>query len=402
MPRSETSIGGMSYFNIEVLLQGMPKKDFAKLSLALHKKNHGKIGTLARISVKTRDDLSVAYTPGVGAVSSLLGKNPALAREYSIKKNTVAVISDGSAVLGLGNIGPEGALPVMEGKALLFKSLANVDAWPIVLATQDTEEIIKTIKHIAPGFGGINLEDISAPRCFEIESRLKRELDIPVMHDDQWGTATVVLAAIINALKLRTLNAAEARVVINGAGASATAVAYLMMEYGISNIVLCDTKGIVSRNRTDLGPDKRKLAEASNPEQKSGDLAYAMKDAHIFIGLSKAGVLNSALIKTMHPRPIVIAMANPVPEIMPDEAKKAGAFIVATGRSDFPNQVNNVLVFPGVFRGALDHAVSDITHSMLINAAKAIAKAAGKISTENILPSPLDKKVHMLVAKVIK
>ncbi len=380
----------------------MPKKDFAKLSLALHKKFHGKIGTLARVPVKTRDDLSMVYTPGVGAVSSLVGKDPKLAREYSIKRNTVAVVSDGSAVLGLGNIGPEGALPVMEGKALLFKSFANVDAWPIVLATQDTEEIIRTIKAIAPGFGGINLEDISAPRCFEIEARLKKELDIPVMHDDQHGTSTVVLAALINALKLRTLKSNEARVVINGAGAAGTAVAYLMMRYGVTNIVLCDTKGIVSRDRIDLGPDKKKLAEATNPEQRSGDLHKALKGADIFIGLSKAGALSEQLIHSMRSKPIIFAMANPVPEIMPDEAKKAGAFIVATGRSDFPNQVNNTLVFPGVFRGALDHGVREITQDMLIKAAYAIAKAAGKISVDHILPSPLDKKVHALVAQAIK
>lgn len=380
----------------------MKKKDFAKLSLELHKKNHGKIGTLARVSVKTRDDLSIAYTPGVGAVSTLLGKNPELAREYSIKRNTVAVVSDGSAVLGLGNIGPEGALPVMEGKALLFKALANVDAWPIVLATQDTEDIIRTIKHIAPGFGGINLEDISAPRCFEIEMRLRKELDIPVMHDDQRGTATVVLAALINALKVRTLKPSEARVVINGAGASGTAVAYLLMRYGITHVTLCDSKAIVSKDRTDLGPDKQKLAAATNPENRSGGLIDAVAGAHVFIGLSKAGQLKPDMIKRMSARPIIFAMANPVPEIMPDEAKKAGAFIVATGRSDYPNQVNNVLVFPGVFRGALDNHVREITDEMLLRASAAIAKAAGKISITNILPSPLDKKVHALVAKAIQ
>lgn len=380
----------------------MPKKDFAKLSLALHKKFHGKIGTLARVSVKTRDDLSMAYTPGVGAVSSLLGKNPELAREYSIKRNTVAVVSDGSAVLGLGNIGPLGALPVMEGKALLFKSFANVDAWPIVLATQDTEEIITVIKAIAPGFGGINLEDISAPRCFEIEARLKKELDIPVMHDDQHGTSTVALAALINALKLRKLNINEARVVISGAGAAGTAVAYMLMECGVTNVVLCDTKGIVSQDRADLGPDKKKLALATNPEQRSGSLKDAMKGADVLIGLSVAGIVTQDMVRGMRAKPIIIVMANPVPEIMPDEAKAAGAFIVATGRSDFPNQVNNTLVFPGVFRGALDHGVREITQAMLIHAAHAIAKAAGTISVDHILPSPLDKKVHAAVAKAIR
>ena len=378
------------------------KKDFGKLSLALHKKYHGKIELLGKVAVKSRDDLSVTYTPGVGAVSSFLALHKDKLRDYSIKRNTIAVISDGSAVLGLGNIGPEGALPVMEGKALLFKSFADVDAFPIVLDTQDTEEIIRTVRNIAPVFGGINLEDISAPRCFEIERRLKTELSIPVMHDDQHGTAMVVLAGLINAAKVVKKNLASAHIVISGAGAAGTAVAELIHLYGVQDIVMLDSVGIISGNRTDLNDEKKKLLAFTNKTNKSGDLAFALEGADIFIGLSKAGLLSADHIKMMSPKPIVFAMANPVPEVMPDVALKAGAAVIATGRSDFPNQLNNVLGFPGIFRGALDHNVRDITNAMLIKAAKRLAELVKKPTATNIIPSPFDKRVAKAVAASIR
>lgn len=380
----------------------MKNKNYGVLSLVLHKKMHGKIGTLAKIPVKTRDDLSVAYTPGVGAVSSFLAQNKSKLRDYSIKRNTIAVVSDGSAVLGLGNIGPEGALPVMEGKALLFKSFGDVDAFPIVLATQDTEAIIATVKNIAPVFGGINLEDIAAPRCFEIERRLKAQLDIPVMHDDQHGTAMVVLAGLMNAAKVAKKKLATASVVVNGAGAAGTAVADLLYKHGVGDIVMLDSVGIISRERTDLNEEKKKLLSWTNKEGREGDLADALAGADIFLGLSKAGVLTSEHIKLMAKNPVVFAMANPVPEIMPEIATKAGACVVATGRSDYPNQINNVLGFPGIFRGALDHGVRDITDAMLIKAAKKLAALVAKPTAENIIPSPFDKRVVKAVASAIR
>ncbi len=377
------------------------KIDLGKRSLALHKKLRGKIGTVAKMQLKTKYDLAVAYTPGMAAVSTYLEHNKDKIREYTMKGNCVAVISDGSAVLGLGNIGPEGALPVMEGKALLFKNFANVDAFPIVLATQDTEEIIKTVKNIATVFGGINLEDISAPRCFEIEKRLKAELDIPVMHDDQHGTALVVLAGLINACKVVKKKLSECRIVVSGAGAAGTAVAELIHKHGAGNIIMLDSVGIISDSRTDLNSSKKELLKFSNKENLSGGLTEAIKGADIFIGLSKPGLLTAEHIKSMSKKAIVFAMANPVPEIMPDLALKAGAVVVATGRSDFPNQLNNVLGFPGIFRGALDHHVRDITDEMLIRAAIKLAAVVKKPTAVNIIPSPFDKNVVKAVSSSI-
>lgn len=379
--------------------------DYKKLSLQKHLKNQGKIEIKSKFGkIKSKNDLSIAYTPGVAAVSSFLAEHPEEAKRYSIKGNTIAVVSDGSAVLGLGNIGPLGALPVMEGKALLFKEFGGVDAYPIVLATQDTEEIIKIVKAISPTFGGINLEDISAPRCFEIEERLKRELDIPVMHDDQHGTAIVVLAALINSLKLVKKNKKNIKVVISGAGAAGTATAKLLHLYGIVKIIMTDSKGIISKGRDDLNAEKMELLKLTNKENLSGSLTDAMRNADVFIGVSAPGIVTNEMVKSMNKKAIVFAMANPIPEIMPEQAKKAGAFIVGTGRSDYPNQINNVLAFPGIFRGALDHNVRKITDNMKIKAAKAIADfIRGKdLSRENIMPSTLDRKVAKAVAEVIR
>lgn len=376
--------------------------DTNQASLDLHKKHRGKLEVKSKVKIETKEDLSLAYTPGVGQVSIEIGKDKSLSREYTLKRNTVAIVSDGSAILGLGNLGPEAAIPVMEGKAVLFKEFANVDAFPICLDTQDTEEIIKAVKYIAPVFGGINLEDISAPRCFEIENRLKTELNIPVMHDDQHGTATVVLAALINALKLSELSPNNAKVVINGSGAAGTAVTKLLLKYGFIDIVMVDSKGIISKTREDLNPEKLELAEITNPRRVSGDLQIALNSSNIFIGVSKGNILNADLIKTMAEKPIIFALGNPVPEIMPDIAKEAGAFIVATGRSDFPNQINNVLAFPGIFRGALDNQVPQITDEMLIEAAKNIANCVTELTTENLIPSVFNKQVSIEVAKAIK
>ncbi len=376
--------------------------DYGKKALAVHKKLRGKIAVTPKAPVKSREDLSVYYTPGVGYVSSHVAKHPEEARTYTMKGNTVAVISDGSAVLGLGNIGPLGALPVMEGKAMLFKTLAGVDAFPIVLATQDTEEIIKTIKNIAPGFGGINLEDIAAPRCFEIECRLQEELDIPVMHDDQRGTALVVLAGLINAFKVVKKQAKKSRVVISGAGAAGQAVAELLALFGVSDIILVDSRGILSVDRKDLDSHKKELAEKSNRENRTGGLTEALVGADVFIGVSKAGLLKPEHIKSMAEKAIVFALANPVPEIMPDLALSAGAAVVGTGRSDFPNQVNNSLGFPGIFRGALDNRVKKITNAMLIRGAKNLAALVKNPRANAIMPETFDKKVVQAVAKAIR
>ncbi len=379
--------------------------DYKKESLKRHLKFKGKIEIKSKFPpLRNRDDLSIAYTPGVAEVSSFLAKNPIKAREYSIKGNTIAVISDGSAVLGLGNIGPYGALPVMEGKALLFKEFANVDAYPIVLNTQDTEEIIKIVKAISPTFGGINLEDISSPRCFEIEERLINELDIPVFHDDQHGTAIVVLAALINSLKLAKKKKENIKVVVCGSGAAGIATTKLLIKYGIKNILLVDTKGIVSKSRNDLNDVKIKMLEVTNPENLSGDLAESVKNADVFIGVSAPNVFKPELIKTMADKPIIFAMSNPVPEIMPDLAKKSGAFIVGTGRSDFPNQINNVMVFPGLFRGVLDNNIQKITVEIKLAVAEGLANILSKkeLSVNKILPSVLDKKVAKKISLVIK
>lgn len=373
-------------------------------SLKRHLKFGGKIEIKSKFpKLKTRDDLSVAYTPGVAAVSCLLAGDSNKAYSHSIKGNTIAIISDGSAVLGLGNIGPYGALPVMEGKALLFKEFGNVDAYPIVLSTQDTEEIIKAVKAIAPTFGGINLEDISAPRCFEIEERLIKELDIPVFHDDQHGTAIVVLSALINSLKLAKKKKEKIKMVISGAGAAGMATTKLLLKYGVKNIILVDSKGIVSKKRKDLNKVKKKMLSVTNPENLSGDLREAIKEADVFIGVSAPNIFKPEFVKLMSDKAIIFAMANPVPEIMPDVAKSAGAFIVGTGRSDFPNQINNVLVFPGLFRGVLDSRVKIITDKMKIAAAETLAGLLkrGELSTNKILPSVLDKKVAKAIAKKI-
>ena len=370
-------------------------------SLKLHKEKGGKLEIHSKVPLASRGDLSLAYTPGVGQVSMEIGKNKTKAYEYTLKKNTVAVVSDGSAILGLGNLGPEAAIPVMEGKAILFKEFAGVDAFPICLATQDTEEIIKAVKQIAPVFGGINLEDISAPRCFEIESRLRAELDIPVMHDDQHGTAVVVLAGLINAIKLRVLDKASAKIVMSGAGAAGTAVAKILIAHGFKNIIVCDSQGALYQGREGLNDEKVELAELTNRDKKQGTLAQALVDADIFIGVSKAGILTSEMVKTMSERPIIFALANPVPEIMPEVAKSAGAFIVATGRSDFPNQINNVLAFPGIFRGALDHRIKQFTDEMFLKAAQALADYVKNPTPEAVLPDPLDKGVVAVVAGVI-
>lgn len=377
------------------------KKDYAKLSLATHKKLKGKVAVLTKASVRTKDDLATYYTPGVGAVSTFLSQNKDKVRDYTMKGNLVAVVSDGSAVLGLGNIGPEGAYPVMEGKAMLLKSLANIDAMPIILSTQHPDAIVSAVKAIAPTFGGIILEDIAAPQCFEIERRLQADLDIPVVHDDQKGTALVVLAGIINALKVAKKSPSKARVVISGAGAAGISIARFLKAYGIVNIVVCDRMGVIYKTRPELSPEKRALAEMTNPGNVGGGLADALRGADVFIGVSSAGLVTEAMVRTMAPRAIVFALANPTPEIMPEEALRGGALVVATGRSDFPNQVNNALGFPGMFRGALDNRVTDITDAMLIQAAKNLAGMIKKPSAKRVLPDALDKKAVKAVARAI-
>lgn len=378
--------------------------DYRKESLKRHLKYKGKIEIKSKFpKLKNKDDLSIAYTPGVAEVSSFLAKNPNKTNEYSIKGNTIAVISDGSAVLGLGNIGPYGALPVMEGKALLFKEFANIDAYPIVLNTQDTEEIIKTIKAISPTFAGINLEDISSPRCFEIERRLIEELDIPIFHDDQHGTAMVVLSALINSLKIVKKKKENIKVVVCGAGAAGIATTKLLIKYGIRNILLVDSKGIISLDRTDLNKVKVEMLEKTNPENLKGDLKDSLKNTDVFIGVSTANILNPEYIKNMAEKPIIFAMSNPIPEIMPDIAKKAGAFIVGTGRSDFPNQINNVLAFPGLFRGIVDNNIKIITDEIKIAVAEAIANCVKKnqLNKEKIMPSVFDKNIVKVISKKI-
>jgi malate dehydrogenase (oxaloacetate-decarboxylating) len=383
------------------------KKNIYKESLALHKKYSGKLEIKSKVKLKNKNDLSLAYTPGVGQVCIEITKDPKKVYEYTVKKNMVAIISDGSAILGLGNLGAKAAIPVMEGKAILMKEFAGVDAFPICLDTQDTEEIIKTVKNIAPVFGAINLEDISAPRCFEIENRLRTELDIPVMHDDQHGTSIVVLAGLINALKLRKISKEKVKIIVNGVGAAGTAITKILVNYGFKNIILCDSKGIISENRKDLNKEKTDLIDfiknnAGHYENIDGDLKEAIAKRDVFIGVSKAGLLTKEMVKIMNEKPIIFALANPIPEIMPDDAKDAGAFIVATGRSDFPNQLNNVLGFPGIFRGALDNHIKQFHQLMFVKAAENLAKCVKKISVENILPKPFDKNVVKVVAKAFK
>lgn len=383
--------------------------DFFQRSLIIHEQLRGKMGIQSRVPILTRDDLSIAYTPGVARPCEAIAADVSKARDLTIKRNTVAVVSDGSAVLGLGNIGPYGAIPVMEGKAILFKEFANIDAWPICLDTQDPDEIVATVQRIAPVFGGINLEDISAPRCFDIERRLQ-SLNIPVFHDDQHGTAIVLLAALINASKVIGRQLTDLKIVINGAGAAGTAIARLLRCVGhdpnvcvpVKDVIVCDSRGAIHRDRTDLADYKKELLSYTNRSSQSGSLHDVLTGADVFIGVSKGGLLTSADIQTMNDHAIVLAMANPIPEIMPDEAIAGGAAIVGTGRSDFPNQVNNVLVFPGIFRGALDACSETISEEMKVTAARALAACVDKPAADKILPDPLDRTVAPLIAEAVR
>ena len=373
-------------------------------ALMMHKEWNGKLETVSKSPVKSREDLAIAYTPGVAEPCKVIAKDKEEAYVYTMKANTVAVVSDGSAVLGLGNIGPSAAMPVMEGKAVLFKEFGGVNAVPICLNTQDTEEIIKAVTWLAPGFGGINLEDISAPRCFEIEERLKATLDIPVFHDDQHGTAIVVLAGIINALKVVGKKKEDCRVVVNGAGSAGVAITKLLLTYGFPNIIMCDKVGIVSKKTEGLNWMQQKMAEVTNLEGKTGTLADAMAGADIFVGVSAPGIVSPEMVASMNHDAILFAMANPVPEIMPDVAKAAGARVVGTGRSDFPNQVNNVVAFPGIFKGALEGRATQITEEMKLAAAVAIAGLVpeDQLSDENIMPEAFDPKVAEVVSQAVK
>ena len=373
-------------------------------ALELHEKWNGKLDTVSKVQVKTREDLALAYTPGVAEPCKVIAKDPEAAYRYTIKSNTVAVVSDGSAVLGLGNIGPLAAMPVMEGKAVLFKEFGGINAFPICLDTQDTEEIIETVVRIAPAFGGINLEDISAPRCFEIEERLKKLLNIPVFHDDQHGTAIVVLAGIINALKVTGKKKEDCRVVVNGAGSAGVAITKLLSNYGFPHITMCDKTGMLCKGMEGLNWMQEKMVEVTNLEHKTGTLADALKGADIFVGVSAPGIVSQEMVASMNKDAILFAMANPVPEIMPDLAKAAGARVVGTGRSDFPNQVNNVLIFPGIFRGALEGRATAITEEMKLAAANAIAALVddNELSDENILPAAFDPRVADAVSKAVK
>ncbi len=375
--------------------------DYADRALAQHKKLRGKIAITLKDDLDSTDKLSLYYTPGVAAVSSYLATHPKETRDYTWTNNLVAVISDGSAVLGLGNIGPEGALPVMEGKAMLFKHFANIDAVPLVLNVHTPDEIVAAIQAIAPSFGGINLEDIAAPQCFEIEERLKASLTIPVMHDDQHGTAIVVLAGLINACKVTGRQLNDSKIVVVGSGAAGTAIMKLLHKYARPEIIAVDSKGIISRDRQDLNPEKTQLLDITNPNSVSGSLADALSNADIFIGVSQPGLLNATLIEAMAPQPIVFAMANPTPEILPDEAKAAGVAVIATGRSDFPNQVNNALAFPGIFRGALDNHVTAITDDHKLAAAEVIAALVASPNAENIIPPVGDTRLVPAIAAVI-
>lgn len=373
-------------------------------ALMLHEQWNGKLETVSKTPVKSRENLSLAYTPGVAEPCKVIAQDKEAAYKYTMKANTVAVVSDGSAVLGLGNIGPYAAMPVMEGKAVLFKEFGGVNAVPICLDTQDTEEIIKAVTYLAPGFGGINLEDISAPRCFEIEERLKEILDIPVFHDDQHGTAIVVLAGIINALKVVGKKKEDCRVVVNGAGSAGVAITKLLLTYGFPNIIMCDKVGIVSKDTEGLNWMQKKMTEVTNLNNEKGSLADALKGADIFVGVSAPGIVSKEMVASMNKDAILFAMANPVPEIMPDLAKEAGARVVGTGRSDFPNQVNNVVAFPGIFKGALEGRASQITEEMKLAAANAIASLVPdeELNENNIMPEAFDPRVAELVAQAVK
>lgn len=376
----------------------------AEIALKMHEQWNGKIETTAKSHVNTREDLAIAYTPGVAEPCKVIAENPEAAYKYTIKANTVAVVSDGSAVLGLGNIGAKAAMPVMEGKAVLFKEFGGVNAVPICLDTQDTDEIIRTVVNIAPAFGGINLEDISAPRCFEIEERLKELLDIPVFHDDQHGTAIVVLAGIINALKVTGKQRESCKVVVNGAGSAGVAITKLLLTYGFSNVTMCDINGIISKDSPNLNWMQKTMTEITNPDQKNGTLADALQGADIFVGVSAPGIVSKEMVASMNQDAILFAMANPVPEIMPDLAKEAGAKVVGTGRSDFPNQVNNVVAFPGIFKGALEGRATQITEEMKLAAVNAIAGLIpdNELNENNILPEAFDPRVADVVSSAIK
>jgi malate dehydrogenase (oxaloacetate-decarboxylating) len=373
-------------------------------ALKMHEEWHGKIETCAKSHVNSREDLAIAYTPGVAEPCKVIARDPEAAYTYTMKSNTVAVVSDGSAVLGLGNIGALAAMPVMEGKAVLFKEFGGVNAVPICLDTQDTEEIIKSVVNIAPAFGGINLEDISAPRCFEIEERLKELLDIPVFHDDQHGTAIVVLAGIINAMKVTGKDKESAKVVVNGAGSAGVAITKLLLSYGFKDVTMCDISGILGKGSQNLNWMQQKMVEVTNPEQKTGTLADALKGADIFVGVSAPNIVTQDMVASMNKDAILFAMANPVPEIMPDIAKAAGAKVVGTGRSDFPNQVNNVVAFPGIFKGALEGRATAITEEMKLATAKAIAGLVPdeELNENNILPEAFDPRVADVVSRAVK
>ncbi len=376
----------------------------AEKALALHKEWNGKLETVSKSAVKSREDLALAYTPGVAEPCKVIAKDKEAAYTYTWKANTVAVVSDGSAVLGLGNIGPHAAMPVMEGKAVLFKEFGGVNAVPICLDTQDTEEIIKAVTYLAPGFGGINLEDISAPRCFEIEERLKATLDIPVFHDDQHGTAIVVLAGIINGLKVVGKEKENCKVVVNGAGSAGVAITKLLLSYGFKNVIMCDKVGILSKSTEGLNWMQQQMTEVTNPNNETGTLADALEGADIFVGVSAPNIVTPEMVSSMNSDSILFAMANPVPEIMPDEAKKAGARVVGTGRSDFPNQVNNVVAFPGIFKGALEGRATQITKEMKLAAALAIAGLVpdDELNEDNIMPEAFNPSVAEVVANAVK
>lgn len=378
--------------------------DLKEKALQMHKDWHGKLETIAKSKVNSREDLAIAYTPGVAEPCKVIAEDKEAAYTYTMKANTVAVISDGSAVLGLGNIGPYAAMPVMEGKCVLFKEFGNVNAVPICLDTQDTEEIITTIKNLAPAFGGINLEDISAPRCFEIEERLKAMLNIPVFHDDQHGTAIVVLAGIINGLRLTGKSKENCKVVVNGAGSAGIAITKLLLTYGFKHVTMCDKEGIISKDYPNLNWMQQKMTEVTNLENKTGTLADALRGADIFVGVSAPNIVTAEMVASMNPDAILFAMANPVPEIMPDVAKAAGARIVGTGRSDFPNQVNNVIAFPGIFKGALEGRASQITEEMKLAAAEALAGLVSdeELNDDFIMPEAFDPRVAEVVSNAVK
>jgi len=381
----------------------MNKKNYSELSVEMHKEKKGKLEVISKVQVKDKDSLSIAYTPGVAEPCRLIAKNKDDVYKYTIKGNTIAIVTDGTAVLGLGDIGPEAGLPVMEGKALLFKEFGGIDAFPIAIDSKNVEDIIKTVKLISPGFGGINLEDISAPRCFEIETRLKKELDIPVFHDDQHGTAVVVLAGLINSLKLANKSFDSIKVVFSGAGAAGIAITKLLLSQGVKKIIMVDREGAIYLGRAkNMNSMKEEVAKITNLEHEKGSIADVLRAADVFIGVSAPGLVTKEMVESMNKNPIIFAMANPTPEIMPEDAHAAGAFIVATGRSDYPNQINNVLAFPGIFKGALSVRASDINEEMKIAAARAIANAVKEISVDKIIPSPFEKGLADLVANAVK